>query len=178
VRHKQIKATAVATPQLRRAYVVTFVILCALAGCNGGQPTPSRMSPSSGPPSPTLDVEADFQSATNAVSTYERALAGRDWRSAWNWLGDEARAAQTFEEFVSERSAFGRSTKGQFAIEYVRHDAAEIRNWLGSTTIAADLDRAYLARVSFHLLARNNAGWELYVVAPDRSGQWRLWGVR
>jgi hypothetical protein len=177
MRHKPIKATAHATRQLSRACVLTFVILFGLAGCNSEHPTPSTILPSSGPPSPTVDAEADFHAATAAIVSYERHLASHDWRAAWDELGDEVHAHLSFEDYAKERAEYGVSTKGQFVIKYVHHDRSEIQRWLESTQIDADLDRAYLAWIDYPLLAGNNAGFELYLVAPVRN-EWRIWGVR
>jgi hypothetical protein len=146
-------------------------LIALLAGCNGTPPAPSP-SPTAGSPSSstpataTADAEADFHAATTV--SYERHLASHDWRAAWDALGDEAIVGLSFEDFAKERAEFGRSTKGQFVIKYVRHDRSEILRWLemGGINIAADLDRAYLAWIDYPLLAGNNAGFELRVVAP------------
>ena len=163
-----------------------------LAGC--GSAASGQTLPSAAPSAPTGSAASstmasastplptpqpgDAQTAARQVDTYITDLVGRRWRPAWDLLSSDNRP--TIEAFTDERSAFFKSVAGRFMAKDPTHDAAVLANWLQSPTLApsANLGRAFVVEVDYPALSGNNAGFEIYLAAPDRGGTWRVWLLR
>jgi hypothetical protein len=159
--------------------IVIFAVAAVSIGC--AQPTDRALTPTPAflPTASTIDFAADRVTALRLVESYEGALARHDWQAAWDELGVEGQAEkESFESFSTERAAFMTSTGGRFVVADLDQDLAEMTDWIGLRVLDVDLRRAFLARVNFPALATNNAGWELYLVAPTAMGTWRLWELR
>ena len=126
-------------------------------------------------PSPTS--ETDAAQATALLGSYVKALIAGQWQTAFDMLAPTSPTAQTgITDYSSERAAYFASVAGQFTMGAPTQPS----DW---TTYAplidgADLSRASLIEVDYPALSGNNAGYELFVVAPDASGDWKIWPVR
>lgn len=131
------------------------------------------------PPVATTPPATDLELAVDAVTRYERALAARDFASAWALRAAPSRAGLTLASFSAERSQFLASSKGQFSVQPGDATPSSISQWLASgVTDGVDPARAAVVEVDFPALSGNNAGYEVFLVSPVASGEWLLWQVR
>lgn len=170
----------VSGPHLRVA-VLALIAVAVLSACLSSAPSPAPL-PASPVPNTSAPSSASSESVDPAalVQQYVSALARGDYDTAWSMLGAESQAGySSFDDYVSERAAFMASAAGRFAVEPPRTDPAELAQWLPNTGGASiDPARAFLVQVDYPQLANTNSGFELYIVARDASGAWRLWNVR
>jgi hypothetical protein len=150
----------------------------------GGYVDPSRTPTphSSAPPYPTgTPGPGEAARAAALLERYERALVDGDWTTAYGMLSAAQRSMTTFREFSSERSAFFRSVAGRFSLEPVLHDRQTIETWTADATSTrdADLASAFVITVDYPAIAADtNANFDVFLVAPDRSGTWWIWPLR
>jgi large repetitive protein len=164
----------------------------ALAAAPSASPLPSAGSGPGETPMP-----GDAAKASALVDAYEHALVAGKWRQAFDmlsaadqagWLGGDrmeippAMRAEwgSLAPYVYERSAYFHSVAGRYTLSIPTHDAATLAFWTSGMGIAAgaDLGRGFIIRADYPALAGNNAGWEMFLAAPDTNGDWRIWNVR
>lgn len=181
------------------------VLALLLAGC-ATLPSPSLSATASGIAVPLLSPTAtpsgsatlvplpigsaspgDAATAAKLVKEYENRLIGGDWRGAWALLAPEAQIRwRAFDDFKVDRTAYFKEAGDQYAAKDPVHDAAQIRQWVVPENYPAApiypatavYDHAFLVEVDYPKLATNNAGWDVLLIAPDGSGEWRVWDVR
>lgn len=142
-------------------------------------PAPTRRSPApsrSASPTATTAHPGDARIAVELVQRYEGALVAGDAQLAWSLLADEERLG-SFAEFRTERAQMIVRTKGRFVVGKARHDPAELRRWLGILQPSADLSRAQLVQVEWPVVTAYNQ-FDVFMAAPNRNGEWRLWTLR
>jgi hypothetical protein len=143
-------------------------------------PTPTLVaaSPSHTLASPaTPPATSDRDTAAQLVDRYEAALVASRWSVAFDLLAPTSLTHEAgLASFTSERRAFFVSVAGR----YTAKDPAPVTDWgaYGPVVVGADRSRAYLIEVDYPALSNNNAGYELFVVAPDSGGTWRIWPAR
>ncbi len=125
----------------------------------------------------------DQAEAKQLLQQFEGALIAHEWRTAWDLLAAESQAyARSFAEFRDERSAYFQSAGATYTASEPVHDVAAIERWAkpGVKAFAPDFDRAFLTEIRYPALANNNAGWEILLLAPDKtaSDAWRVWYLR
>ncbi|HEU4571553.1 MAG TPA: hypothetical protein VFR93_02615, partial [Candidatus Limnocylindrales bacterium] len=127
-------------------------------------PSPSSPSPSGAADGPSA---ADVAAAARAVDRYTGDLVAGDYATAWSYLAPEARTRRgSLASFTDERRAFFASVRGKYFVTPQPTDVAPISDWIAGTGPRIDVASAVLVEVAYPALAGNNAGWELYVVAP------------
>ena len=143
-------------------------------------PEPTSPPPSAVPSAAGSPLPGDAGVAAALVDRYESALVNAAWPTAWSLLGPEAQAERgSLGAFESERAAFFASVRGRYVVGEARHDLGELTGWLpAGAPASANLGRSFLVQVDFPALSGNNAGWELFMAAPDVAGEWRLWQLR
>jgi hypothetical protein len=85
----------------------------------------------------------------------------------------------SLDGFELERQAFLKSAGKAYTVVANPPDTMSLTQWLSGTPFAASIDTAHavLVQVSWTALAKNNAGWEMWVVNPINGG-WELYQVR
>lgn len=144
-------------------------------------PTPaSTPGPTtSAPPVASTPPATDLALAVDAVTRYETALAARDFTAAWALRAAPSRAGLTLASFSAERSQFLDSSKGRFRVQPADATPSSVSQWLAAgVTDGVDPARAAVVEVDFPALSGNNAGYEVFLVSPDATGEWLLWQVR
>ncbi len=83
-------------------------------------------------------------------------------------------------DYTTERSAYFHSVAGRYTLSAPTNDAAALTIWTSSPdpVRGADLSRAFIVQADYPELADSNAGLEVFLVAPDVRGVWRIWVVR
>ena len=178
---------------MQRAILGLLVLVLAV-GC--GRQRDAGPTPAASTPAPdasaalaqstdaTGDRVGDATTAARLVATYEGLAIAGDWPNAWALLAPWARP--TLADFTDDEGLYFRSVKGRWSTGPPQHDLSVLRQWLFAENepsrriggLGADLGRAYLVEVDYPAMAGNNAGWEMYLAAPDDSGTWRLWLIR
>ena len=154
---------------------------------SSGSPAPSRSlepSPSSAPSDTATPLAigtpepGDMAAAAELVNFYVTDLVQSKWSAAWALLGPDRKP--TLPAFTYERSAYFASVKGRFTAKRATHDAATMAFWLPDPSEAASANpaRAFIVEVDYPALAGNNAGYEIYLAAPDGGGTWHIWALR
>ena len=151
-------------------------------------------SPTAGPTE--TPMPGDAAKASALLDAYERALVDSKWREAWDmlspaqqarWLSMDTSSVPSAIKtqwgglawYVYDRAAYFHSVAGRYKLSPPTHDAATVELWTsGGMAEGADLGRGFIVRVDYPALAGNNAGWEVFLAAPDASGDWRIWIVR
>jgi hypothetical protein len=154
--------------------------VCLLASCTTQQrpPTTTPVVPSASAP-PSASVSA-VETVNEIVRTYVAALASRDFPTAWQLLADETKAQfGSFEQYVSDRTAFLESARNVTTIGLPSNKAADLNDWWFAVS-EANLDRnhAYVVMLEYPALAGTNSDWSMLMVAPNGAGNWRVWIVR
>ena len=135
-------------------------------------PTPTRT------PAPAV---TDSVRVRRLIHRYQDALIAGEWTTAWGMLAPAHRAViGSLADYRYERRAFYRSVDGRYAVGTPTHSASTLGKWLppSPSSLGANLKRGYIVRVTYPALAGNNAGWEVFLVAPTLTGQWAIWEVR
>jgi hypothetical protein len=196
------------SPRLAFVLVAGLILLGAVAAAGVGgifQPVPNGLSvtptstpaptpglcgqdttcPSQVPATPIATSQAsmaslqpsDAERATALLDGYEAALVAGKWQTAFDMLAPSSPTrAFGFAQYAPERAAYYASVAGRYTIGA---PTQQVPDW---TTYAplihgADLAHAYLFEVDYPAIG-NNAGYELFVVAPDASGTWWIWPAR
>jgi hypothetical protein len=142
---------------------------CAPGGrCESPEPTPQSSAAPTGDPA----------RATKLVDDYERALVAGQWQTAFEMLAPESLTrAMGGAAFATERAAYYANVAGRYSIVAPSEPSSF---WTSQATLVsgADLSRATVLEVDYPALAGNNAGFQIFVVAPDSTGAWWIWPVR
>jgi hypothetical protein len=165
-------------------------------------PVPGSVSPSesAGLPGPTATASADpspvlaigtpkpgdDEVARRLLQQFEEALVAHSWKSAWNLLSSEEQSREPFGQWAAAEQAFMRSAGTTYTVPEFTHDPDRIRFFIVPddypldpvSVTTADLDRAYVAQVWYDALSNNNAGFVVYLLAPNATGEWRVWLLR
>lgn len=178
-----------------RATAGAVALVAIISGCASIAPAVSVPSTPASPfqsISPSLDASPSASSgeaprpwdalqAATLADGYERALIGGDWQVAWDMLAPADHVLrETLAEYTNERSAYFHSVAGRYTLSVLTHEAAVLRKWTTSPELVggADLARAFIVEADYPALAGNNAGYEVFLVAPHATGTWRIWVVR
>ncbi len=170
------------------ATVVWLAVACASAPGSvrsiaprspGSEPT-SSPAPSAISSATSIPSLSDASVAATVVDRYESALVNAAWPTAWSILGPEEQMQRaSLGAFQAERTAFFASVHGRYTVGTPRSDLKELMGWLpAGAPASAIISRSFLVQVDYPALSGNNAGWELFMVAPDPAGDWRLWQLR
>lgn len=144
------------------------------------KPTGNSASASQQPAIPGTPPSAgeDAAQATSTAIAYLDALVAAQYADAWQLLSPDAqRQDGSLQAFSSERAAFYAQAGGEYTLSAPDRTAAAIGQWL-PRDFHGDTERASVLRVDHPALSGNNAGWEMFVVAPDVDGAWRIWVAR
>ena len=172
---------------------LALLVLVLAAGCVQQRtiaPTASADTPAPDPTvaltsdGPSGDPASDATIAARLVATYEGLAVAGNWPAAWALLAPLERP--TFAEFIADEGLYFQSVKGRWNAAPPQHDPTVLHQWLFAENeptrriggLGADLGRAYLIEVDYPAMAGNNAGWEMYLAAPDAGQTWRLWRIR
>jgi hypothetical protein len=185
---------------MRRAAMSAIVTAFLLAGC-GPTATPTiaptaspivTTAPTATPPptpttAPTSLVTAaptpfptGIPGALDFVRAYEDALIAGKYSQAWTMLGAGSQAGWgTLPAYTSERTAFMKSAGKAYTLTANPSGSLSLTEWLSGTTFGPSIDKVncVLVKVDWTALAKNNAGWEMWVVNPIPGG-WQLYEVR
>lgn len=145
-------------------------------------PSPQATTTPARTPAPTpAPAITDAVRVRRLIHRYQDALIAGEWRTAWGMLAPAHRAAiGSLADYRYERQAFYRSVDGRYAVGTPTHSASALAKWLppSPSSLGANLKRGYIVRVTYPALAENNAGWEVFLVAPTLTGRWAIWEVR
>ena len=145
-------------------------------------PSPRPTTTPARTPAPTpAPAITDAVRVKRLIHRYQDALIAGEWRTAWGMLAPAHRAAiGSLADYRYERQAFYRSVDGRYAVGTPTHSASALARWLppSPSSLGANLKRGYIVRVTYPALAGNNAGWEVFLVAPTLTGRWAIWEVR
>jgi hypothetical protein len=188
------------SPRLGLVFVGALLIIGAVAAASGAggifnrsdnngvsiaispsplaSPRPSEAAATATPTArPSASTVSDPARATALLDSYEAALVAGKWHTAFDMLAPASLTRGMGEAaFAAERAPYFESVGGRYTIGAPKHDA----DWTQYAPLieGADTSRAYLLEVDYPALSGNNAGFELYVVAPDSTGTWRIWPAR
>lgn len=140
-------------------------------------------TPTESPVAIASPTSKDVASAHALVERYETNLVNGAYATSWEILAAESRAAYTgLAAYSAERSAFLEWAGTAYVLSTEPPDrVAQLQTWLRATDgVTIDVSHAVLIEVDYPVYTqnRNNAGWELYLVAPGATGQIELWRVR
>jgi hypothetical protein len=172
----------------RAAAALLLVLLPVLvAGCASATVSPaSSFRPVDTVPGPTISpvgltpAPSGAADAAATVKAYIDALIRGDMPGAWAMLGAEAQSQiGSFADYSSERTAYFASVNGQYQL-LDPANGPDLAKWLtAGAPASADMSRAFAIEVDYPALAGNNAGYEVYLAAPEiASGTWRIWPLR
>ena len=114
------------------------------------------------------------------VHVYEDALIAGDYAKAWSMIGADGRLGWgSIDGYELERQPNMKSAGKAYTAVANPPDTMSLAQWLSGTPFAASIDTAHaiLVQVNWTALAKNNAGWEMWVVNPIKGG-WELYQVR
>jgi hypothetical protein len=168
---------------------------CTIAGC--GSPPPAPASPaaaqvtpadsapaSQGPtetetaPEATPDAAADAATATTTAGTYLEHLVAAEFAEAWALLAPASQAFWGTEAaFAAERAAFSAESGSAYRLSPPDRSAAALHQWL-PIGFDGDTARTSVLTVVYPRIEDLAAGSNVFIVAPDRSGTWRIWVAR
>lgn len=175
------------------AAIAVLVVAVVIPGLRGPAPTASLPAVGASPtaskePGPSGAVKTPSSSATltsgdakSLVRKYLDALVTGHPSAAWSLLGPASKAGYASEtDFASERAAYLAGVGTAYALVANPRTAPSLAELAGP--IAGDhpdLSQAVIVEVDYSAATNqgNNAGYELYLVAP-RDGTLTLWSVR
>ncbi len=159
-------------------------LVATVSGCNFA--LPRLPSPSEAvSPFPSLVAAATASVSPSAirfgiVREYVAVLRSRDFARAWALLGPQTqRAHGSLDAFAQLQRAWLHDAHDNIVVRPPTFGSPSIDEWwpnLDDPDI--DRDRAGLVELFHPDLPDSPADWELYIVAPDGQGQWRMWKVR
>jgi hypothetical protein len=147
---------------------------------------PPTATPTAAPtttPTPTVPTATPFPTgvpgAVDFVKAYEDALIAGDFAAAWSMLGPNAGAWTDYASFVTERTMYLKTAGAKYTTVANPSGSLSLADWLNGTSFAASIDKSHavLVQVTWTALAKNDAGWEMWVVNPTPTG-WELYEVR
>jgi hypothetical protein len=178
---------------LALAAIAVLVVAVAVPGLRGPSPTASLPAVGATPtatkePGPSAPVKTPSSSATltsgdakSLVRKYLDALVTGHPVEAWSLLGPASKAGYTSEaDFASERAAYLTGVGTAYTLVANPSDTPSLAELAGPISgDHPDLSQAVIVEVDYPAYTNqgNNAGYELYLVAP-REGTLTLWSVR
>ena len=149
----------------------------AATGASTATPPPMvNSSPTQHVESPPLSTDASV--ALDTIRRYLSALHRDDFRTAWAMLAAPSQALfSSIAQFGDDRRAFQQSWDDRFVLGDPTHEKVVLETWI-PRDFTGDRGRTFVIRVDYPALATNNAGWEIYAVAPDETGRWFVWIAR
>jgi hypothetical protein len=164
--------------------LVAAALISTVAGCH--VVLPSQPSPAGDvPPHPTHTADANpsdrsYATRYEVVGAYVAALRARDFARAWAFLGPQTRRGYgSLEEFAQYQRAVLRDAHDNIVVRPPTFGSPNIDEWWPNIEDPdIDRDRAGLVELFYPDLPDSPADWEMYIVAPDGQGLWRMWLVR
>ena len=162
--------------RLRAVALAGVAALVLVSGCGTPGTSAPTASPSAAVAPGRQSPASDAATARSLVDRYEAACATGDYVTAWSALATfSQRAFPSFQSFADERSRFFAAAGAVYVVGEPRQDDPDVLAWLAKGQLVPDPGRAFSVEVT-HPDAPDPAGRrEVFVVAPDTSGTWRLW---
>jgi hypothetical protein len=152
----------------------------AATNASSSSPAPPAAAARSRTPRPVHASQSSPANGTDAyraekiVQAYLDALASGLYSVAWDLLAASAGQLWGSESaFAAERRAFYESAGPTFSVSTPDSSRGSRALWIASS-FDGDRDRAYVFIVD-HPRIQSNASQEVLIVAPDSSGEWRIW---
>jgi hypothetical protein len=128
----------------------------------------------SGPIGTSSSTAGDAAAAAETVATYLDALASGRYPDAWKVLAPSSRETWGDEQqFATERSAYYTSAGPSADVSAPDNSTETLAAWI-PRGFDGNRHRAYAINVD-HPRIQSNASREVLIVAPDSSGEWRIW---
>lgn len=148
-------------------------------------PTPSPTPEITPSPSPTVDpnltptpMPTGGPGAFAVVKAYEDDLLAGDFARAWARIGKTSQAHWgSFSGFQTDRTKFLATSGTAFQEELDPTNTLTIPQWLEGHNFPVDLTKAHLVSIHWTSLADPNAGWEIWILSPVKTG-WAMFLVR
>ncbi len=178
-------STAGSSPTLAPNQTPTSTVGAATTTAPAPTATPTPEGSPSSSPAPTIastptPYPTGAPGAEAFVKAYENALIAGDYTTAWSMLAPAATSAWgTLSKYTGDRTAFMASAGKVYTTVANPPATLSITEWLKGTPFVGSVDKAkaVLVQVNWAALAKNNAGWEMWVVNPTATG-WELYEVR
>lgn len=153
---------------------VGIVVGCSLVRFDLRNITPS---PSASPQQTQGDPR---QMAFEVVRRYVAALKAGDHETAWGYIGPETqRFYGSFDSFVAQAGGTMSAAERDVVIRTPVFGSANLDDYRTAfAEVALDWDRASLVELYYPRMPLTPGDWELYLVAPDGHGDWRMWDAR
>ncbi len=162
--------------RLVEAVTTALIVSClGLSGCWNTTPCCTYLPATTSVPSPS--AAADAATAHSLVERYEAASAAGDAATAWSYLAAQSQAMfPSYRSFVDSRTAMFAGAGRAYLLGAPMTDDPSIGPWLAkSDPGVSDPDRVYAVQVA-HPDATTAAGHaEVFYVALDTSGAWKIW---
>jgi hypothetical protein len=142
-------------------------------------PTPTPV-PTPAPVATPTPFPTGAPGALAFVHVYEDALIAGDYAKAWSMIGANGKLGWgSIDGYELERQPYMKSAGKAYTAAANPSGTMSLAQWLNGTPFAASIDTAHavLVQVNWTALAKNNAGWEMWVANPIKSG-WELYQVR
>jgi hypothetical protein len=186
------------------AHGLAFILAAAtVAACQSARPTPSpspapTATPTASPspkvtpqttPSPTPSASLDPNAtptplptgapgAYATVQNYEDALLAGNYAGAWALLGITTRGrwGASLDKFTQDRAAFLAKAGRAYTLALDPTNTLPLNEWTTGTSWGPgiDLKNAHLVTVHWAALSPD-AGLEIWVVNPGKTGGWLLY---
>ena len=140
-------------------------------------PTPTPIATPIATPTP---YPTGAPGALAFVHEYEDALLTGDYARAWSMIGATGKLrVGSLDGFELERQTFLKTAGKAYTTVANPPGTMSLAEWLNGTPFAASIDTAHavLVQVNWTALAKNNAGWEMWVANPIKGG-WELYQLR
>jgi hypothetical protein len=144
---------------------------CGTPGTSGPTVSPSAVVAPDG-----QTLASDAATARSLVDRYEAACATGDYLTAWSVLAAfSQRVFPSFQSFAAERTRFFVATGPAYVVGEPRQDDPDVLAWLAKGQPVPDPGQAFSVEVTHPDAPDPALRREVFVVAPDTSGTWRLW---
>jgi hypothetical protein len=162
--------------RLRAVALAGVAALVLVSGCGTPGTSAPTASSSAAVASGRQSPASDAATARSLVDRYEAGCATGDYVTAWSVLATfSQRAFPSFQSFAAERTRFFAAAGPAYVVGEPRQDDPAVLAWLAKGQLVPDPGRAFSVEV-IHPDAPDPASRrEVFVVAPDTSGTWRLW---
>lgn len=120
------------------------------------------------------------QVAFDVVRRYVAALRAGEYETAWNHIGPETqRFFSSFDSFVDQKGVRMGAAEGDVVMRTPVFGSPDLDDYRAAfADVALDWDRATLVELFYPRMPLTPGDWELYLVAPDAHGDWRMWDAR
>jgi hypothetical protein len=174
-------ATASPTPAPSIAITAAPAPTATPTAAVAATPTPAPTATPAPTPTPApTKFTTGVPGALAFVKLYEDALVAGQYPQAWAMLAPGMQKTLTsVAAYTTERKAYLASAGKAYTEEANPPSSMSMSDWLLGTTFTPSIDQpnAVLVQVTWTALAKNNAGWEMWLVNPTASG-WELYEVR